>query len=155
MHTTLYSLAIALLLMVSCQGNTEPARQTKSEKEDKKANEAQMTPDMHNAKIALDYYGFYEGTLPCADCQGIKTEISLLPDQQYEKTSFYIGTDNTRHFMRAGRFKWKEDGNTIILNSSNGPNLYFVSENALFKLDKDGNRITGDLADKYILKKRQ
>jgi NlpE N-terminal domain len=45
-------------------------------------------------------------------------------------------------------------GSIITLTGiKNKPNEYFVGENKLIQLDIDGNKITGSLADKYILKK--
>ena len=31
----------------------------------------------HNSRNALDWAGTYEGVLPCADCPGIQTRLSL------------------------------------------------------------------------------
>ena len=38
----------------------------------------------HNAKNSLDYIGTYKGILPCADCEGIETELELNSDKTYE-----------------------------------------------------------------------
>ena len=36
---------------------------------------------------------------------------------------------------------------------SEGPDRYHVGENVLLQLDKQGRRITGDPAEKYVLRK--
>ena len=108
--------------------------------------------DMHNARIALDYVGSYSGVLPCADCEGIRTEVILVDESQFIRKTQYIGQDDMV-FEESGIYTWDEAGNTITLEGVDEPNQYFVSENRIFHLDKDGNRIEGELAEKYILKK--
>lgn len=39
--------------------------------------------DMHTSETSLDWAGVYEGTLPCADCEGIHTLIELHEDKSY------------------------------------------------------------------------
>jgi uncharacterized lipoprotein NlpE involved in copper resistance len=34
------------------------------------------------------------------------------------------------------------------------PNRYLVGENTLTQLDMEGNKITGNMADQYVLKKQ-
>ncbi len=109
--------------------------------------------DEHNARNSLDILGTYKGVLPCADCEGIETEITLLNDETYTKKIKYLGKDK-KAFEEMGDYTWKEDGNTVILEGINSePVEYLVTENSLMQLDMQGNKITGDLADKYILKK--
>ena len=93
--------------------------------------------------------------MPCADCEGIKTEIILNLDQTYTISTQYLGKD-IQVFKYSGSFIWDENGGKITLKNdenSNENNQYLVGENKLFKLDIDGNRITGDLAEMDVLKK--
>jgi uncharacterized lipoprotein NlpE involved in copper resistance len=39
--------------------------------------------EMHNSRISLDWAGTYEGVLPCADCPGTKTRLTLNQDGSY------------------------------------------------------------------------
>ncbi|WP_275552723.1 copper resistance protein NlpE N-terminal domain-containing protein [Tenacibaculum piscium] len=55
MNKLLYIL-VTVLLFNACQSN-------KNKK---------TVIDEHSAEYALDYQGVYKGTLPCADCSGIK-----------------------------------------------------------------------------------
>jgi heat shock protein HslJ len=56
--------------------------------------------------------------------------------------------------MDRGTFVWDDAGTTITLTAEDGStSLFHVGENVLFHLDRDGNRITGDLADRYQLVK--
>lgn len=111
----------------------------------------QTFPD--NSAVSLDWTGTYEGTVPCADCEGIETSLTLNHDLTYRMKTKYLGKDESS-FERRGTFAWNEAGSAIVLDdSSGGPLRYLVGENALFQLDREGNRITGDLADKYVLSK--
>lgn len=107
----------------------------------------------HNAQNALDWQGIYKGLLPCADCEGIETSITLNADNTYQKTTLYIGKEAVISPTK-GTFSWNEAGNIIHLdNEASEPASYFVGENSLTQLDMQGNKINGQLADMYILKK--
>jgi uncharacterized lipoprotein NlpE involved in copper resistance len=107
-----------------------------------------------SAKSAFDYYGSYFGVLPCADCEGIETEIKLNRDNTFSKKIQYLGKGDDQVFEAEGTFSWDESGNTIILEGiKDAPNSYCVTEGAITQLDMDGNVITGDLSAKYRLNK--
>lgn len=105
-----------------------------------------------NSQTSLDWDGIYRGTLPCADCSGIKTTVYLMRDQTFKMVSEYLGKDG-QPFETKGKFSWNSAGNTVTLNSGNGKDIFFVGENTLTKLDASGNKITSALAPKYILTK--
>lgn len=114
---------------------------------------ASQPPDLHTSQISLDWDGTYAGVVPCADCAGIETFISINQDLSYHIRTRYLGKDD-RVFEHQGSFTWEENGNVIRLEDfSEGPDRYHVGENLLFQLDKQGKRITGDLAEKDILRK--
>ncbi|WP_017294935.1 copper resistance protein NlpE N-terminal domain-containing protein [Geminocystis herdmanii] len=104
---------------------------------------------------SLDWNGTYQGMIPCASCEGIKTTLTLNQDLSYVMSTEYVGKSEEVLEVK-GTFKWNNAGNTISLDSvKDAPNQFLVGENMLFQLDMEGNRITGDLADKYILTKVQ
>lgn len=108
------------------------------------------TPDpAHNARNSLDWAGVYHGVLPCADCPGIETVIVLADDGTYRHMTKYLDKED-RVFTEEGQFAWNEAGSTITLTDSDGAR-YFVGENRLASLARDGSRITGDLAENYVL----
>jgi heat shock protein HslJ len=103
---------------------------------------------------ALDWAGTYSGVLPCADCAGILTHLSLADDLSYRISTRHLGR-GAPPYTAAGRFVWAEDGRTIKLGYyRGGPGLFLIGENQAFHLDRDGKRIEGDLADRYRLAKR-
>lgn len=113
-----------------------------------------VTNDQHNSSNSLGWNGIYKGVLPCADCEGIETEIILNPDSTFLMRTKYLGKAENA-FEEKGDFSWGASGNTIVLaRLQNKPNQYFVEENKIIQLDLSGNKITGKLADKYILIKQ-
>lgn len=143
----LFIIAAAMGLLISCGGNTQKNQEQKA---------AELTPaqpvDAHNARTSLDYMGTYTGEIPAASAPGIIISITL-SDSTYVKTMKYVDRGN-QTFEDTGKYTWNTEGNTITLQGvTNEPNQYFVGENTLTMLDMEGNRITGELADTYILRK--
>lgn len=120
-------------------------------KSTKKTQTSEVKTSADKSMTSIDWAGIYQGVLPCADCEGIKTQIVLQNDLSYALETSYIGK-NEKVFKTHGTFKWDENGSKITLDNEN-KQIYQVGENRIFHLDKDGNRITGDLADKYIMEK--
>lgn len=109
--------------------------------------------DEHNAKNSLDWSGKYEGVLPCADCEGIKTTIQLKDNGTYTMTTKYIGEGEEETVE--GRFKWDIAGTVItLLNEEKESYKLKVIEGAIQKLDIEGKEITGELAQLYFLQKK-
>ena len=110
--------------------------------------------DGHNSANSLDWAGVYKGVLPCADCEGIETSLTLKMDNSYQLSTTYLGKDASP-FKQQGSFEWDAKGSVIrLLNQKDGPALYQVVENQLIQLDMEGQLINGDLADNYKLNKQ-
>ncbi len=102
---------------------------------------------------SLDWNGTYQGVVPCASCEGIKTTLILNEDLSFVLFTQYLGKSD-EVFEVKGTFKWNEAENTITLDGiKEAPNQFLVGENTLIQLDMSGNRVAGDLADKYVLSK--
>jgi heat shock protein HslJ len=101
---------------------------------------------------SVDWPGTYFAMMPCADCEGIETTLTLNKDLTYAMTRNYLGKEGAKPDVSKGTFKWSSAGSRITL-SNQSPSDIQVGENQLFALDMSGNRITGDLADKYTYKK--
>ncbi|WP_440121858.1 copper resistance protein NlpE [Tenacibaculum sp. Ill] len=109
--------------------------------------------DEHNAKNSLDWNGEYEGVLPCADCEGIKTTIQLKDNGTYTITTKYLGKGEEDTVE--GSFKWDVTGTVItLLNDEKEPYKLKVVEGAIQKLDIEGKEITGEIAKLYFLQKK-
>jgi len=143
----LFIVVAAISLMYSCGGNMQ-----KTNEQVKDEPTAQVV-DEHNAKNSLDYKGTYKGEIPAADAPGIIISITL-SDNTYVKTMKYVDRGD-KTFEEKGDYTWNAEGNTIkLMGAKDSPDQYFVGENTLTMLDMDGNKITGDMADLYILKKQ-
>lgn len=133
-----------LLAFTACKNNPE--------KESAEIADEENIPDMHTSKIALDWQGVYSGMTPCADCEGIETNLSL-NNESYTLYTRYAGKEDKGNTV-SGTFSWNEDGNSITLDGLNeSPKQFKVHENSLLQLDMNGDVITGDLADMYRLEK--
>lgn len=81
----------------------------------------------HSSRNSLDWAGTYEGVLPCADCPGIETRLTLNRDESYELGSLYRGRDSAPRVVR-GRFSWQPGGNAIRLEAQHGGQQFAVGE---------------------------
>lgn len=142
-------LSAAVLALASC-GNRN--QQKKAAKEAANTEQAAVAPDTHNSRNSLDYEGTYHGTIPCADCAGIQVNVTIDRNGNYTKTMAYMGKPDI--FTSKGTYTWDTSGNKITLEGEPGPDIYKVGEGTLTMLNLEGNPITGDLADLYILKKQ-
>lgn len=138
-------LASSLLLVTAC--SPEPANTTVQPG----AGSMQLSS---NSRDSLDWAGSYQGILPCASCEGIKTTLTLSADGQFQLQSIYLGEEPDNEFNETGRFSWDTSGGKIRLESESQENRWFrVEENAVRQLDQQGELITGDLAEHYRLAK--
>ncbi len=151
MKTKNTSLFLFALLIMSC---TQKVKEERIE-EIVADSSGIVVNDEHNAQNSLDYIGMYQGVVPCADCEGIETSLSLEDETNYVLKTNYLGKNKNSTNEVRGVYSWNEAGNTIILSGIvKAPNQYFVGENYLKQLDMDGNKIEGDLAEKYELQKK-
>src|SRR5215469_4486920 len=86
--------------------------------------------DMHNSRNALDWAGTYEGVLPCADCPGIKTRLTLNYDGSYRLVTQAQGSQNAEKSV-SGVFTWQPSGNAITLDERGGRQQFSVGEGRL------------------------
>lgn len=134
-------LFLIVLIVVSCQKQTAT---------DNKASDTVI----HHYKNSLNYVGTYKGTLPCDDCEGLETAITINENSTYSIATKYLGKGE-KVFLKKGTFSWNKGGNVIIFNEEkNTPNKYFVEKNKLTQLDMTGKKTIGDHASDYVLSKQ-
>jgi len=96
--------------------------------------------------------GKYTGTIPAADSPGIDVQLTLKADFTFLLVYEYIDTEEGT-FIWEGTFSRK--GSLITLTMEEGPNnfpqFYRIGSNQLHQLDMEGNEITGEFAEMYIL----
>ncbi|WPR74532.1 copper resistance protein NlpE [Algoriphagus sp. NG3] len=147
---SLLCLFSALLFITSCTSSEE------KKEEDTVNNVEEITMySGDNSATSLDWNGTYKGTVPCASCEGIEVALTLNKDKTYKLVTNYLGRNDALEQESTGSFTWDETGSIITLEKvAQGPNQYKVGENRIWQLDMEGNMITGDLAEHYILSKR-
>lgn len=138
--------AISSLCLFSCNSNSNKATQEK----DSTVNETTI-PTGDNSQTSLDWPGTYQGILPCADCPGIETTITLNDNETFSYSANYQERDTKLEDQ--GKFMWHDNGSTVHLMGKDINMKLKVGENQLFSLDQDGKPIEGPLADSFILKK--
>lgn len=138
-----FILSILCVVVWSCKTVKKSAENNIEKKEE--------VVDMHTSQNSLDWNGTYQGTMPCADCPGIKTVLTLTLDLEFTKQIQYLERGDSI-FTDKGSFVWDKSGQIITLKDK-ATEQYFVGENRLWKLDDKGNKITGLLAEDYILQK--
>lgn len=155
-HIKYYLILLIIMIIIGCHNkpkhdaSIDDAVSTETEKNNKNKDITKL--DSHSSMTALDWEGVYQGVVPCADCEGIKTCITLLGNYTYTRTLEYLGkSKNPIH--ESGVFNWDETGAIITLGEGQNKQKYKVGEHVLFHLNKDGYQIEGDLAEKYKLMK--
>lgn len=146
-------IVLAASLMFSCK-NSEKKDVTSEEAVENTRADDSIVIDDHNSQNALDWAGVYEGTTPCADCEGIKTVLELKEDGTYILSQTYLGKPQDKNeFKRSGKFSWDESGSKVTLKDGEEEMHYKVGENQLLMLNEKGKMIDGKMSDLYILKK--
>jgi len=86
--------------------------------------------ETHNSRNSLDWAGTYEGVLPCADCAGSKTRLTLNRDDSYRLVTQAHGSRNAEKSV-SGVFTWQPSGNAITLDERGGRQEFSVGEGRL------------------------
>ncbi len=95
--------------------------------------------------------GTFYGTLPCADCSGIRYELTLGDEGAYVQSSQYLGKSTTV-LVDSGTYSVEQDSILRLDGSSDaGMNRWVVAGGTLRMLDQSGAAIESDLADRYVL----
>ena len=143
---------IAALSVGSCNSkktNTQEADQDSLSYTEKDSLES-------NAFVLDSIAGTYEGTLPAADCPGIKTVLTLNADSTYQYSADYIERKDG-HDEASGIFKMLANGVVEITRPSSGEKSYYKVKDAqsLIMTDSLGTEPEGAMAKHYVLTKKK
>jgi uncharacterized lipoprotein NlpE involved in copper resistance len=151
MKNTLLLSLVVFIGLISCK----PKDAATAEEPTSQTADTTMASPPGYEKVSTELAGMYKGVLPCADCEGIETVIVINTDNTYLLRTNYLGKPDAAATEKTGIMRWSPEKKFIVLGGlENMPTLYAVGENKLTQLDMEGNPITGDLADKYILTKQ-
>ncbi|WP_018674836.1 copper resistance protein NlpE [Riemerella columbina] len=96
------------------------------------------------------FQGVYKGTLPCADCAGIETSLTLVDhNKAIYKTSYIDHLDGTSTIMGT----YQIEGDILTLKLPNETLYFSVTDKHLKWLNQDKKPVEGELAPFYILNK--
>lgn len=131
---------VVALLSTACSGggNTAPAPREAA------------TPTTDTA-----YCGTYQGTLPAADCPGIKTVLTIAADSTYTLSSQYIDRQ-AQPVVTSGVYHLKQGGKLIeLVTPSSGEKTYYKIKDAksIVMTDSAGIEPQGPTAKFYVLKR--
>ncbi len=110
--------------------------------------------DYASPRLALDWPGVYQGVLPCADCEGIKTTLTLHQNGGYKLEQVYEkGKGSYIPQPETGQIEWDKTKPLIYLKSGSEQSIFFVGENKVIAYDTEGNPIVNGID--YSLRKIQ
>lgn len=99
----------------------------------------------------------YAGTLPCADCAGIQTELTLRSDSTWSMHIIYdkrpAKGPGSNEFNESGKWMMHGSDTVHLMGRTDAPSMYIKTDSSLIQLGMDGKKIDGKLAAKYVLKK--
>lgn len=91
----------------------------------------------------------WQGDLPCADCEGIRTVLVLDPDGTYRMQEGYLGRGAGADTLVAGYGRWilSPNGERITLHGAGESPRYYSprADGTLRMLDQEGDEITSEL----------
>jgi uncharacterized lipoprotein NlpE involved in copper resistance len=152
MKKTVFSLIIfTFLFLPSCKNENKNEGFFNNQKEI--VNEEQGM-DGQTSINSLDWEGIYEGTIPCSDCDGIFTELTINNDDTFVMHSTKIKGDKKEKSIQQGLYQWDESGSKITLDLTERKALFKVEENRLILLYEGGNKMPESGTTNYALLKK-
>lgn len=162
--TTLILCILATSLAACSQSKTEGQNKTTTDQTEVAASQpADSTTNIQtqlptSAQTASDWVGVYKGTIPCADCEGVKIELQLNQDKTYQLSRLYIGVKGGNDKMiEKGSFTFdSKDPSIITLDTASYNHKLTIGENYVaFREAATGEEMTGPLADLNKLSKEK
>jgi copper homeostasis protein (lipoprotein) len=109
-------------------------------------------------RVSLDFPATYSGTLPCADCEGIRYTLNIWSDQVFFRRMTYLGNGEGKgtSFDDIGHWSFSADGAALVFSSKDETPEVFAIEGRemLRKLDIDGNPIESELNYTLVRQKK-
>lgn len=157
---------LALILLGSlCFANNATAAFAESDmKIQEKVLRARENTQLHSSDHAAhsieidkskDFRGVFYGFLPCQDCNGIKTTLSLKQNNNYLLVT-QPARESSREFYEKGKYTWDDDTHTVSLSPRNDAvarKYYIENEGTLIQLNSDGSRVPNNQANDYTLRR--
>ena len=144
-------LAVAALAVLSSCTNKKTASNVVDNDSTNVADGAATSSNVDLTSVA----GTYEGTLPAADCPGIKTVLTINPDSTYQLQQDYSDRKDG-HDEASGVLQVLDGGVLMLVRPSSGDHTFYKVKDAqsIMMTDSLGNEAEGEMAKLYVLKKK-
>ena len=120
-------------------------QETNKSKEDNKSVQSESS---------AAFSGTFFGVTPCADCPGIETTINFNRDSTFIESLKYLERNSS--FADTGKWSLRDTVITVTLQGGGALRYYLLqNDSTIAVLDADKNRISGPMADFFILKKKK
>lgn len=117
--------------------------------------DAQTTTDSI-AAVTPSYIGSFEGTLPCADCPGIKTDLTIREDSTYDLRSEYLEREPNNIIETSGVYSILANGVIELVTPSTNEKTYYkpIEGGVALVADSLGVLTEGEMSELYVLKRK-
>jgi hypothetical protein len=120
------------------------------------AHQQEIDHSAHTNSVdkSLEFHGVFYGYLPCDDCNGIKTTLSLKQKNNYLLVT-QPARESSREYYEKGKYSWDEKNQTVVLTSRKDAitrQYRIEDEGTLIQLNSDGTPMAGD-ADAFTLRR--
>jgi uncharacterized lipoprotein NlpE involved in copper resistance len=103
--------------------------------------EMDHTTHENHADKSQEFRGIFYGYLPCSDCDGVKTTLSLK-----QKNNYLLVTQpakaSSREYYERGKYSWDDENRTVVLTPTKGGTktrrYHIENEGTLVQLNDDG-----------------
>ena len=145
-----FAMAAAVALTTSCNGK----KTVSADADHDSTSVADTTVAGENVDLTT-VAGTYEGTLPAADCPGIKTVLTINADSTYELKQDYIER-KVGHDEASGVLQVLNGNVLMLVRPSSGEHTFYKVKDSksIVMTDSLGNEAEGEMAKLYVLTKK-
>ena len=145
-----FAMAAAVALTTSCNGK----KTVSADADHDSTSVADTTVAGENVDLTT-VAGTYEGTLPAADCPGIKTVLTINVDSTYELKQDYIERKDG-HDEASGVLQVLNGNVLMLVRPSSGEHTFYKVKDSksIVMTDSLGNEAEGEMAKLYVLTKK-
>lgn len=145
-----FAMAAAVALTTSCNGK----KTVSADADHDSTSVADTTVAGDNVDLTT-VAGTYEGTLPAADCPGIKTVLTINADSTYELKQDYIERKDG-HDEASGVLQVLNGNVLMLVRPSSGEHTFYKVKDSksIVMTDSLGNEAEGEMAKLYVLTKK-
>ena len=145
-----FAMAAAVALTTSCNGK----KTVSADADHDSTSVADTTVAVENVDLTT-VAGTYEGTLPAADCPGIKTVLTINADSTYELKQDYIERKDG-HDEASGVLQVLNGNVLMLVRPSSGEHTFYKVKDSksIVMTDSLGNEAKGEMAKLYVLTKK-